>query len=47
METSNSQIEQVTLSDLLELDSWNRERSDEELKSFIEKREALLSRVSL
>lgn len=35
MELSSSNIEQVTVSDILDLASWNRPRSTEELQSFI------------
>lgn len=42
METAPSQSEQVTLTDFLGLATWNRERSTEELKSFITQRETAL-----
>ena len=42
METAPSQSEQVTLSDMLGLATWNRERSTEELKSFISARETAI-----
>lgn len=35
MELSSSNIEQVTVSDILDLASWNRPRSSEELQNFI------------
>ncbi|MET0979666.1 MAG: hypothetical protein ABWX90_00225 [Candidatus Saccharimonadales bacterium] len=35
MEFTSANIEPVTLSDVLELASWNRPRSSEELQSFI------------
>ena len=35
MELSSSNIEQVTVSDILDLASWNRPRSTEELQRFI------------
>jgi hypothetical protein len=35
MELSSSNIEQVTVSDILDLASWNRPRSTEELQNFI------------
>lgn len=42
METPAADIEDVTLSDILGLATWNRERSDEELRSFITSHEANL-----
>lgn len=44
MESTNSQIEQVTMSEVLELATWERQRSSEELLGFIERREAVLAR---
>lgn len=44
METTNSQIEPVTMSEVLELATWDRQRSTDELLSFIERREAVISR---
>lgn len=35
METNSAAIEAVTLSEILNLDTWNRPRSTEELKNFI------------
>jgi hypothetical protein len=35
MELSSSNIEQVTVSDILDLATWNRPRSTEELQNFI------------
>lgn len=35
MEFTSANIESVTLSDILELASWNRPRTTEELQSFI------------
>lgn len=35
MELSSTNIEQVTVSDILDLASWNRPRSTEELQNFI------------
>lgn len=42
METQSSGIEAVTLSDILHLSTWNRQRSDDELRSFIDARHAAL-----
>lgn len=35
MEFTSANIEPVTLSDVLELSSWNRPRSTEELQNFV------------
>jgi len=35
METTHAEVEPVTVSDILGLDTWNRPRTDEELRSFI------------
>lgn len=43
MDTTSSQIEPVTLSEVLELASWDRPRSNEELRSFISSREAIVA----
>jgi len=43
METQTSQVEPVTMSEVLELASWDRQRSNEELLSFISQREAAIS----
>lgn len=40
MDSTTSNIEDVTMSEVLELATWNRERTDEELESFISSREA-------
>ncbi len=43
MDTSHTAgIEAVTLSEILGLDTWNRERTSEDLQSFIERRHAAL-----
>jgi hypothetical protein len=42
METTATDIESVTLSDVLGLGSWNRQRSTVELRSFINEREEAL-----
>ncbi len=38
--TTNTVIEPVTLSEVLEIASWNRPRTDDELTSFRARREA-------
>lgn len=35
MEERSAAIEAVTISEILDLATWNRQRSDEELQSFI------------
>ena len=42
MDISSADIEQVTLSDILDLATWNRPRTSDELRSFIETRHAAL-----
>jgi len=42
METQPGSIEPVTISDLLEVASWDRPRSQNELLGFIARREAAL-----
>ena len=43
MDSTSSQIEPVTLSEVLELASWDRPRSNDELRNFILTREAAIS----
>ncbi|HEY8886751.1 MAG TPA: hypothetical protein VIM31_04625 [Candidatus Microsaccharimonas sp.] len=43
MDSTSSQIEPVTLSEVLELASWDRPRSNDELRNFISTREAIIS----
>lgn len=43
MDTNSSQIEPVSISEVLNLASWDRPRSSEELKNFISLREAVIS----
>ena len=43
MDTNSSQIEPVSISEVLNLASWDRPRSNEELKNFISLREAVIS----
>jgi hypothetical protein len=42
-----SDVEPVTVSDILGLDTWNRERSSEELQDFITTRHSRLQDVEL
>lgn len=43
MESTQSNIEPVTMSEVLELASWERPRSNEELRSFISSREQAIA----
>lgn len=42
METLTSDVESVTLKDILGLATWNRERSTVELRSFVNKHDDVL-----
>ncbi len=42
MDISSAEIEQVTISDVLELATWNRPRTSEELRTFVESRHSTL-----
>lgn len=43
MESTQSTVEPVTISDLLSLASWDRPRSNDELRDFISQREAIIN----
>jgi hypothetical protein len=43
MESTSVNVEPVTMSEVLELATWDRPRTNEELQSFISSREAALS----
>ena len=43
MDLTNSQVEPVTISDVLQLASWDRPRSNDELRNFISSREAIIA----
>jgi hypothetical protein len=43
MEQDTAAVEQVTLSDILELATWQRARSSDELKTFIARHEENIS----
>ena len=43
MDITTSQIEPVTLSEVLAIASWDRPRSNQELRQFISKREAIIA----
>ena len=42
MDSTQTNVEKVTLSEVLELATWDRPRSDEELRSFVSNRESIL-----
>lgn len=42
MDTNISDIEDVTVSDILNLATWNRPRSDDELREFVTRHHAAL-----
>lgn len=42
METTQATIEPVTISEVLQLASWERPRTNEELRDFISRREAII-----
>lgn len=43
--TEQSDVEAVTMSDILQLSSWDRPRSSDELLSFIARRETALAEI--
>lgn len=43
MDITNSQVEPVTISEVLQIASWDRPRSNEELRNFISTREAIVA----
>lgn len=47
MDIQNAGVEPVNLSDILNLSTWNRERSSDELQSFINRRHEALVDVEL
>ena len=42
--TANTQVESVTMSEVLQLATWDRPRSDQELDAFISAREAAIAK---
>jgi hypothetical protein len=42
MQTTQSTVEPVTISEVLSLASWDRPRTNEELRDFISQREAVI-----
>ncbi len=47
MDNTPNGIENVTLSEILALDSWNEERTSEQLQSFIDRRHAALDEADV
>ena len=47
MDIQNAGVEPVNLSDILSLATWERERSSEELQSFVSTRHANLAHIDL
>lgn len=43
MDSTKTDIEQVTMSEVLELATWDRPRSNEELQNFITTRESAIA----
>ena len=43
MDITSSQIEPVTISEVLELATWDRPRTNQELRTFISNREAVIA----
>ena len=43
MDMTSSQIEPVTMSEVMELATWDRPRSNQELRNFISSREAIIA----
>ena len=42
MDISSAEIEAVTVSDILDLATWNRPRTSDELRAFVESRHSAL-----
>jgi hypothetical protein len=43
--TTSSNIEPVTMTEVLELASWDRQRTNDELRSFIARRESIVANI--
>lgn len=46
METTSDGIEPVTLTEVLSLDTWNQERSTEQLQGFIARRHSVVGSLT-
>lgn len=46
MESADQSVEPVTMSEVLELASWNRPRTDQELQDFISRRELAVGNIA-
>lgn len=46
METTQGSIEAVTMTEILGLDTWNHERSSDQLQSFITRRHEAIQNLS-
>lgn len=44
MESTQASIEQVTLSEVLQLATWDRPRTNDELRDFVSRRESIIGR---
>jgi len=44
MESTQASIEPVTLSEVLQLATWDRPRTNEELRDFVSRRESIVGR---
>ena len=47
IDIQETNVESVTMSDILNLSSWDRPRTNDELKNFISRREAAISDIEL
>jgi len=47
IEIQETDVESVTMSDILNLSSWDRPRTNDELNNFISRREAAISDIEL
>ncbi|MGV9001445.1 MAG: hypothetical protein ACOH18_00600 [Candidatus Saccharimonadaceae bacterium] len=44
MESTQASVEPVTLSEVLQLATWNRPRTNDELRDFVSRRESIVGR---
>lgn len=45
MESTQATVEPITVSEVLDLATWDRPRSDDELRAFIQKRQAVVDNL--